>query len=308
MILTLCDNSKVLVVAHDAGGAEVVSSWVRQNPDYDYTFVLDGPAVGIFQNKVGSIAILHAKALTPALIQDSDVVFTSTSYGSDIERWAISMARTEGVHCISFLDHWCNYIARFQTGEDMVLPDEIWVGDEDALKIAMQCFPGCALKLVDNPYLDDLRAEFAKLPPVAPNPSASFHILYICEAAAESGKTLPSGEWHEYVSMDLFLEQLAKISKGRDVLVRVRAHPAEGKGKYARYLGRRGNIVVEMTHDNALIDDCQWSDWVVGMNSMALVVAQLGGKKVYYCNIDRQKPKHIPIRGLSNLFDAVSLG
>jgi hypothetical protein len=72
-------------------------------------------------------------------------------------------------------------------------------------------------------------------------------------------------------------------------------------------MGRRGNIIIDMAPDNSLIEDCQWSDWVVGMNSMALVVAMLGGKKVYYCNIGQEKPKNIPTRGMENLFDAKSL-
>ena len=305
MILKFHNGIKILIVSHDAGGAEIVASWVRRNPDYQFTFVLDGPAVGVFQKRLGSILILKPDALSPALVHQAGVVLTSTSWGSDMERIAISLALSADVFSISFLDHWCHYIGRFKNGDDLVLPDEIWVGDEDALEIAKDCFPGQHLKHVDNPYFLDIKSEFTNEPPRSP--SSKFRILYICEAAAESGQFLPSGEWLEYKSMDLFLDRLEKISKGTDIFVSIRAHPAESDGKYGRYMGRRGNIIIDMAPDNSLIEDCQWSDWVVGMNSMALVVAMLGGKKVYYCNIGQEMPKNIPTRGMENLFDAKSL-
>ena len=45
----------ILIVSHDAGGAEVVSSWVRRHPEYQFEFCLDGPAVEIFKRKIGTI-------------------------------------------------------------------------------------------------------------------------------------------------------------------------------------------------------------------------------------------------------------
>ena len=46
------DNQNVAVVSHDAGGAEILSSWVVRNK-VKCVFVLDGPAVGIFEKKIG---------------------------------------------------------------------------------------------------------------------------------------------------------------------------------------------------------------------------------------------------------------
>jgi len=306
-MLNLPNDSRVLVVSHDAGGAEIVSSWVSHNSEYDFNFVLDGPAVGIFRKKLGNISVLQPDDLTSALIDVADVVFTSTSWGSDIERRAIGLARAGCVYSISFLDHWCNYEVRYETEDGLVLPNEIWVGDEVALEISKKCFPDVAMKLVDNPYFMDIKTEFSKLSKNVSNSNSPFRVLYICEATAEAGQFLPSGEWLEYKSMDLFLDQLKKISKGTDVLVHIRAHPAESDGKYERYIGRRNNIIVEMACDNSLVENCHWADWIIGMNSMALVVAMLGGKKVYYCNIGQEKPKNIPSSGMENLFDAIAL-
>ena len=39
------------VISHDAGGAEVLSSWIKENPD-NYSLLLGGPAKEIFQKKL----------------------------------------------------------------------------------------------------------------------------------------------------------------------------------------------------------------------------------------------------------------
>ena len=44
-------GSVVAIVAHDAGGAEILSSWVIRNK-LEFLFVLDGPAVKIFERKL----------------------------------------------------------------------------------------------------------------------------------------------------------------------------------------------------------------------------------------------------------------
>ena len=44
----------VLIVSHDAGGAEILSSLLKLN-DIPYLFCLAGPAVNIFQRKIGSV-------------------------------------------------------------------------------------------------------------------------------------------------------------------------------------------------------------------------------------------------------------
>jgi adenylate cyclase len=63
-----------------------------------------------------------------------DWLLTSTSWQSDIEWCAIGHARAAGKHAVTFLDHWGNFPDRFVRGGRKHLPDEIWVGDEMALR------------------------------------------------------------------------------------------------------------------------------------------------------------------------------
>ena len=72
--------NNVAVVCHDAGGAEIVSSWVKKNKN-NYSFYLAGPAKKIFKNKlnVGSSDNLEK------IIKKSDWLLCGTSWQNNIE-------------------------------------------------------------------------------------------------------------------------------------------------------------------------------------------------------------------------------
>src|SRR4051812_6760252 len=130
------------IVSHDAGGAEVLSSFVRQKGIHGL-FVLEGPARRVFERKLGAIN------LTPleSAIQRSEFVLTGTSWQSDLEFDAIAVARRLSKRSAAFVDHWVNYPERFTRGGKTILPDELWVGDAIAEAIALKEFPGLAVRL-----------------------------------------------------------------------------------------------------------------------------------------------------------------
>ena len=138
----------IAVVSHDAGGAEILSSWLRHS-QAPYCSVLDGPATGIFLRKLGACPTW---SLNDA-IQVCDWVLCGTSWQSDLEKKAIVQAKAAGKKVVAFLDHWVNYRARFQLGDALVMPDELWVGDPDAQAIAQAIFPALRVVLTPNPYL-----------------------------------------------------------------------------------------------------------------------------------------------------------
>ena len=149
----------VAIVSHDAGGAEILSSWVRRNPR-DYIAVLEGPAKEIFHGKLGNMVetdLLNA-------ITCSDWVLTGTSWQNDLECRAIALARKQKKKVISFLDHWVNYRERLTRNDVHYFPDEIWVGDRHADRIANDKLPEVSrIKVFENPYFADLKEVFTKL-------------------------------------------------------------------------------------------------------------------------------------------------
>lgn len=148
---------RLLVVSHDAGGAEIISSWLRRHLDeWVPTLVLDGPAVGIFARKINEQSL---RSLPP--VSDFDFVLCGTSgIASDLERTAVRKALVAGVRCAAWIDHWTNYPVRFLTNGKFIFPDELWVCDEHAAMIAIEKLPGANIVLKgENPYLEDLIEE-----------------------------------------------------------------------------------------------------------------------------------------------------
>ena len=261
------NHNKALIVSHDAGGAEVVSSWVRRNPEYQYKFCLDGPAIEIFQRKNSSIENQPVSYLT-RLIQKTDWILTGTSWASDLEKEAIKLGKEQRKKVVSFLDHWANYPQRFEYNGRICLPDEIWLGDEDALKIAQNFFPQEKLRLVPNPYFQDIKDEL-KTTKSSQKQITKTRILYVCEpieehSIKEYGHPLHWG-YTEYDAMLFFFEKLPKIISVEKVeYVRVRRHPSESKNKYDNILQEYPAVPFQNSERNSLVEDCVWADWVVG--------------------------------------------
>jgi len=287
----------ILIVSHDAGGAEVVSSWVRRHPERQHYFWLAGPAVKIFQKKIGQMENQHDIHLSK-LIKKADWILTGTSWASDLEKEAIKSGKMQKKKVVSFLDHWVNYPQRFEYNGLTCLPDEIWVGDEDALKIAKNYFPQEKLRLVPNPYFQDIKDELKTIK-APPKQSRKTRIAYVCEPIGEHSIKQYRHPLHwgytEYDAMRFFLTRLPEIIPIKEVeFVRIRKHPSELQDKYDNILQEYPAIPFQKSEGNSLVEDCVWADCVVGCESMALVVGLLAEKKVYSCIPPGGKPCCLP--------------
>ncbi len=268
------------VVAHDAGGAELLSSWVRRRgAGRSFAFALEGPARAVFERKLGAVATLPlAEALAGA-----DRVVTGTGWQSRLETDAMALARSAGIPSTAFIDHWVNYRERFVRDGAEVLPDRIWVGDEIALDLARQAFPGLPVQQVDNPYFADLRDALALQPPRPPaDASSAQSLLYVCEpiaghAARQFGNPRHWG-YTEHDALRYTLDQLHRLGAPIGRIV-VRRHPSEPAEKY-RDTVAGFDLPLRFSDGATLIAEVAASDIVVGCNSMAMVVGLLAGKRV----------------------------
>ena len=146
------------VCCHDAGGSEIISSYVLREK-LDPLFCLSGPAVEIFERKLGKINNIKIREA----ISQIDWLLCGTSWQSSLEWEALELAKQQKVHSVTFLDHWVNYHERFVRSNVKHLPDEIWVGDVYAKVIAKNCFPNLKIKLVENPYFSEIMKILNKL-------------------------------------------------------------------------------------------------------------------------------------------------
>jgi hypothetical protein len=264
------------IVSHDAGGAEILSSWLLENPQ-PHLLVLDGPAVSIFQSKLGSIKVVPLRVA----IESSSWVLCGTSWQSDLEKKAILEAKSVGKKVVSYLDHWVNYRERFQFNGIDVLPDEIWVGDKEAEKIAGSVFLNSKIVLISNPYYKELLNNFRFLPARIFNPK-KVSILYVCEPIREHAFVVYGDEriwgYTEEEALNFFLKNIDSVGGGI-VDIKIRPHPSEAINKYS-WACKKSPLISEINNKRPLVEQIAMADIVVGCESMAMVMALLVGKRV----------------------------
>ena len=286
------------VVSHDAGGAEVVSSYIRQSR-IPCIFSLAGPAKKIFNRKLGEVANTELNAA----IDKSDWVLCGTSWRSDLEWQAIQLANRKKKKVVAFLDHWSNYKERFTRFHELHLPDEIWVGDLEAEAIVRRVLPGMCVRLVENPYLLDVEKN---LEVFLSKPRAKFSgqvVLYVCEPIREHALMQCGDETHwgytEEDAMRYFLENINALGTGISE-IKIRHHPSEEIGKYET-IRAEFDLPFRMGGELSLEEEICLSDVVVGCESMALVVALLAGKRAISCVPPGGRAPALPLKNLEML-------
>lgn len=285
----------IALVAHDAGGAEVVSSYARRQ-GLTVLLVAEGPARAVFARKLPGSPLVSLDEAIGACTS----VLTGTSGMADLEVRAIAAARCAKKFTASFLDHWINYDMRFERPGLSAMPDEVWVGDVHAEQIARRTWPSTTVRVVPNPYFADLKDEFAGFPP-RPD-SGPIDVLYVTEPI----RTYALAQGHErhygYVEDDALRYFLANLNVlGAPVRgIHIRPHPSEEPARYD-WARSETTVPVETRRTAALVEDIGRSDVVAGCESMALVVALLAGRRVVSCIPPGGLPCRLPHTQIEHL-------
>lgn len=298
-ISNVIKKSKVCIVAHDAGGAEILASYVARN-ELDSLFVLAGPAIAVFERRIGKVDMVE---LEEALLS-CDWFLCGTGWQSDLEWQAIRQARDAHKRVVVFLDHWVNYHERFIRQGIEHLPDEIWVGDSYAQTLASQIYPNTPIKVVENPYFQDIQCKL-KYPPPQNEASAAngLRILYVCEPIAEYFLEKYGDErywgYTEYDALSYFLENLDIFDQPVNK-VTIRPHPSESPNKYKYAQDSFGDLVVQ-GGQKTLIEEISQCSVVVGCETMAMIVGILANRRVISCIPPGGKPCSLPHREIEHL-------
>jgi hypothetical protein len=266
------------VVSHDAGGAELLASYVARH-GVSCEFVLDGPALKVFERKLGFVSLMPLESA----LAKCDEFLTGTSWQSDLEWRAIVAARAAGKRTTSFLDHWGNYRERFIRDGVECLPDTLWVGDAMAEQLARKIFPATPVQLVSNPYFEDIREALSKLESAAAARTVQgLRVLFVCEPLSEHGMKEHGDECYwgytEFDALRYFFANRAVLGKPIASLV-IRPHPAEAEDKYDQIANEFGEIAC-IGGEKSLLQEIAESDVVAGCESMAMVVGLIAGRRV----------------------------
>lgn len=282
------------VVCHDAGGAEIVSSYISLN-DITAEYCLEGPAIKVFERKFGEI---KNNSLSE-LIGNSNWLLCGTSGRSDLEWRAIQEFSKKARKTVAFLDHWVNYPKRFSRNDTIVLPNEIWVGDAHAQKIAEISFPKTKIRLVENPYLLEMKEVLNSLKPK--NKLAEKHTaLYLCEPTADLSS------YTEHDSLQFFMDNIDKVDKDIGAIV-IRFHPSEKnpkeKYKWAKNYPIKMPCNIQFSEEDNLMQNIVDCDVVIGMETMAMVVGLISEKRVISSILEKGKRCILPFLEIEHLSD-----
>jgi hypothetical protein len=257
----------VAIIAHDSGGAEILSSWVLRS-NYNYIFVIQGPAKNIFFRKIPNIKIHD---LYDA-INKCDWVLTETGGSTNLNYKAILTAKKKEKRVVSFLDHWSGYIGRFTRNGISIFPDEIWAGDIDSYNLARLNFPPKIVKLKDNPYWKDILENHDKEKPDI----GSDDFLYV-SSNFDNAHREQDIKVSDVAILGKVIKQITRYAHStKNIVITIRAHPSEDIDKYCDFTSPYMNVLCDSESD--LAKSVLRHKYIVGTNSMALVVGKILGK------------------------------
>lgn len=290
------------VVAHDAGGAAILATWLERW-DAPALLVAEGPAREILGNVSGT---LRRVDLDSALAE-ATFVLTGSSWQSDLEFNALVRANDLGVPTATYLDHWAHYRQRFERAGHQCLPGAIWVGDDEAWRLASAAFPGHPVLWVPNPWLEAVRERFSRETGRLSTESAGLRVLFVAEPLSEHGLMAFGDARHwgytEFEALSYLLGHLDVLGTPVSEVV-VRPHPAEARDKYDDVI-RAAGPHVRRGGRLPLLDELAEADVVVGCESMAMVAGLVAGRKVLSAIPPGGRPCSLPHPGIESLAERV---
>ncbi len=285
---------KIGIVAHDAGAANHIVSWIKAGliDDKDILLSLSGPASAIYEKKIGE----YDNYTLEELVVNSHALISGTGWASDIEHEARKKALENKLHVIAVIDHWTNYLERFVRNDETVLPDEIWVSDDYAFDFSKNIFSNTLVKLMPNEYLKSQVNEIEEISFC----SEKSGVLFLMEPMREkwNDSVLPG----ELQALDYFLNNAERLNLSEGFSLKVRPHPSDPVGRYDSYAKEKG---FEVDQNSSLAEAIAEANLVVGCQTYAMVVALFSGKKVVSALPDDAPKCILPFKEIVHLRDIV---
>ncbi len=270
MIVT---NSNIAVVAHDAGAANHIFSWLRTGYiDSDKVrFCVDGPAAKICAQLFPDFVNNELERVLDAAL----VLISGTGWMGSLEHEARCLAVGNNIRSIAVLDHWTNYRERFIREGFELLPDEVWVVDEYAYDIAKKSLPGVPVALQRN---DFIASQLREIKEFHYEKTQGSRVLYVMEPIRQEWGD--SDTLGEFQALKYFIENMGLLDLNDDVAIIIKPHPSDPVGKYDPLNKGFGKLNLKVDTLISLAEALAWSNIVAGCQTYAMVVALAAGKKV----------------------------
>lgn len=256
-------SKKILVVCFDAGGADVVSSWIFVSKLKNFDSYLRGPACKIFDTRIKKIN--QKKKIN---LEKYDLIITGSSLRSWHEINIIKEAKKLNIPTITFLDHWVNYKKRFLRNKKYYFPNSFVVMDKCAQRIAKLTFKNKEIHLFENYRKKYFNIFFKKKKKLR---KKNEYLYFSSNYASVKTKKID----HKI----LFKFENYLIKSGiKNYKIYIRNHPSEDIKKYQSTIDNK-----KFFKDNSKnIYDCvsNYANFF-GSESMGLIFAKYGKRKVF---------------------------
>jgi hypothetical protein len=294
------------IAAHDAGAANHIIAWFKhlanqqtKPSNRSIAVSVADPALSLWLS-----AFPNSKISTISdSLSDAKLLISGTGWQSNLEHNARKLAQNLGVKSVAVIDHWTNYRDRFIRDDEEVLPDEIWVTDEYAKKLAENYFPDLPIVQLPNLYLEKIVAE-VRLQEVSVLKSAATRLLYVLEPIRQvwgNGEQLG-----EFQALDFLIKNINLLGFGENLSIKLRSHPSDPIGKYDQWIESQKNLDVSLDSSRTLAEAIAWSNVVVGCQTYAMVVALASGRQVICSIPPRVATCVLPQTGIIKLADLIS--
>lgn len=301
------NKKNILVVCNDAGGANLLSAFVKANRDkFNFTCFVSGPAVKIFKDK--GIKVKEYFSPSPEaqikIFKNLWLVLTGSSWSVPFEIDFINAAKRQGVPSATFIDHWVNFKERFgfpRKGWRNNLPDQIWVGDRYAYDLAKKSFVGKDIKMKKNWYFEEVVEKYRSL---TKNRTLKARKILLISEPFTSPTNYHGDKKHKKQSEISIINSLVDSvgNLGRPIVIRL--HPSEKVQKYAKIINKNEkklNIRLSVGRDP--LADIVEAKYVIGMESAFLVLSALCGKKTFSYIPDLNYKCPLPFKNIIKIND-----
>jgi hypothetical protein len=217
--------------------------------------------------------------------EETDWLFTGTSHpdrSQGFELYYIAEAEQRNIVSYSFIDHWTNFLLRFQLKNEIVLPGRVIVLDELAKQNAiLDGIPNECVLIHKNPYIEYIekyraaRLSFKEVRNLMGISNSVKVVLYAPDPISISN-TDNSWDFDEISA----LQDIAEVTSDfEDIVVLIKKHPLQPANTLELFTFDHNNI--KMARDG--IDNLELilnADLIIGFFSNMLIEANALDKKI----------------------------
>jgi len=293
--MNLEKDLKIAIFAHDAGGSDLLLELLRASlhvGEFKVFCTSDSPCKILIQNKRLKTYEEHIYPTRELIffklnLFKPDIILYSTGWQNHFEYHFLAYAKKHNLPTVAFLDNWTNYKERFgypKKGWRKNLPDFIAVHDEASRTLANSLDLKNIVSIKNYVLAKQLKEYKDK------SIKKCDTLLFLSEPTSKvAKKTYADADYWGFNEEKVFRTILENQKRLACKKLVVRLHPSDEPDIYK-------NIKPDVTiSNNSLVEDMSCAKVVIGLDTSALNLAFLLGKKAISYIPSNKRDFHVPL-------------